>query len=133
MTLTRISQWLMGMFVLGLLSGCAVIHHLDQLQTMGEFSRDKNVQGKMVDTANASYASLLTAINTGKIKEYPSMEAIRNNFGEPIDTAAVLIDGVSCRIWLYRDAIPQTAKDKVYLYFDPQGKLIKFEQEKIQW
>ncbi|MBF0489761.1 MAG: hypothetical protein HQL15_03975 [Candidatus Omnitrophica bacterium] len=123
----------MTIFLIISFSGCAVINHADELIMMGGYSRDKNVQGKLVDQINASYDALLVAINTNKIKNYPDQTAILTNFGEPIAKKTVTIDGLPRDRWLYRNAIPQKAKDKVYLYFDTHGQLMKFTQEKIEW
>ena len=113
--------------------GCSILNHLEQLLTMGDYSRDKDEQHKIVSTNDAHYDDLLVAINTGNMKKYPDQTSVRRNFGEPIEIRNIDMIGQKQERWLYRHAIPLKAKDKVYLYFDAQGKLMKFEQEKIQW
>jgi hypothetical protein len=114
-------------------SGCALLHHKDQLILMGELARDKNVQGALVDSIDAKYDALVVVINSGKLKNYPDQTAILNNFGQPIARKIVNLNGQDVDRWLYRHAIGQKAKDKVYLYFDTQGKLITYTQENIEW
>lgn len=126
-------KFLIVVVILGFLSGCAIVNHMDQLLMMGEYSRDKNVQFKMVDEINAHYDALALVVNAGKIKNYPDQTAIMGNFGEPIAKKTIQVEGQSQERWLYRHAIPQKAKDKIYLYFDKQGKLVNHTQEKIEW
>jgi hypothetical protein len=126
-------QGLFLIVVFAFLSGCSILHHMDQLLMMGDFSRDKNVQGKVVGEIDAHYDSLVSVIHSGKIKNYPDQASILHNFGEPIARKTVTVDGASQEQWLYRHAIPLSAKDKVYLYFDHEGKLINYTQEKIEW
>ena len=106
---------------------------MEQLLVMGDYSRDKNVQHKMIQDSDALYDALVVVIKSDKIKNYPDQTAIRGNFGEPVAIKTITIGASSQEQWLYRHAIPQKAKDKVYLYFGAQGKLIKYEQEQIQW
>ena len=110
-------------------SGCSVLNNLDQLLTLNEYSKEKDEQKKIVDKTDAQYDALAAAINSGEIKKYTNEASIREAFGEPISIKALDHQ----EQWLYRHAIPLKAKDKVYLYFDGQGKLLKYEQEQIQW
>jgi hypothetical protein len=120
----------MTLIVLFSFSGCAIIHHMDELQMMAAYSRDKNVQHAMIKKNDASYDALVEVIKNGKIKSYTSSSAFIQNFGEPISKKNI---DSNTEQWLYRHAIPQKAKSKVYVYFDAKGQLIKFEQEQIQW
>lgn len=117
----------LGSFALG---GCAVIDHLPELQTMAEFSRDKNVQHADITRENAAYDMLTAVIKAGKIKEYPDKTAVLRNFGKPVLRQPWADKG---EVWLYRYAVPQTAKHKTYLYFDHEDRLINYQQEDIQW
>ncbi len=115
------------------LCGCEIIQHKDQLLTMADYSRDKNSQSKLVDQVNDHYNALVVVINSGKIKDYSDQAAILRNFGQPIAKKRIAVGLETQEQWLYCEGILQKAKDKVYLYFDAQGQLIKYTQEKIQW
>jgi len=58
------------------------------------------------------------------MSDYKDEEDFVHFFGEPI-LKKDLKDGSR---WLYRYAIFRLAKDKVYLYFDRDGTLIKWEK-----
>ena len=119
----------MTLALLVLSSGCSMLSHLDQIMAMSDYSKDKDAQHRMVKQINARYDQLVAAIQSGDIKKYPQQWAIRNAFGDPI-----LIKSVNGQEqWLYRHTIPMKAKDKVWLYFDKEEKLVKYKQEKIEW
>ena len=113
--------------------GCSILNHLDEILTLGDYSRDKGAQHKLVDGIDARYDALVAAMKSGDIKKYPDQKAIRRAFGDPILIKGIDDHGRSQEQWLYRHALPMKAQDRVYLYFDQQGKLFKYEQEKIQW
>ncbi len=114
-------------------SGCSIIGHLDQLSTMGEFAREKSDEKKIIDQAKSNYDALVVAINTNQMNSYANQVDIRNKFGDPITIKDIEVNGKKQQQWMYRYALIREAKDKVYLYFDDQGKLIKHEQERIEW
>jgi len=128
--MNRFIQYGLLVMTLGILSGCTIVKHLDQLQMMAAFSRDKNEQHSLIENTDKNYDALAAVVASGKLKEYPDQTAILLNFKEPI-TKTDMNDGTVR--WLYRHSIPQKAKDKIYLFFDAKGKLIKSQQEQIQW
>lgn len=114
-------------------NGCAIIGHLNELSTMGEFARDKDNQNKIVNLNNSHYDALMAAINAKEMVHFTNQAEIRNTFGEPIVIKTITVDGKIQEQWLYRYAVIKQAKDKVYLYFDDQGKFLNYKQEKIEW
>ena len=122
-------------FTMSLLAfnGCAIIDHLDELSMMGDFARDKDDQKKIIQRVKDNYDALVGAINAKQMNSYSNQIDIRNKFGEPIAIKDLKIDGKKQQQWLYRYALIREAKDKVYLYFDENGGLTKYEQEKIEW
>ncbi|MBI3602439.1 MAG: hypothetical protein HY209_06055 [Candidatus Omnitrophica bacterium] len=113
--------------------GCTILNHLDEISTLGDYSRDKDDQHKLVNGINARYDALVAAMKSGDIKKYPDQKAVRQAFGESILIKRIDDHGQPQEQWLYRHALPIKAQDKVYLYFNAQGKLLRYEQEKIQW
>ena len=113
--------------------GCSAIHHLPELSTMGEYSREMDNNKKTVDAVDQRYDALVAAINTDGLKSYSDAGGVRSFFGAPILIKPIEVDGRPQEQWLYRHALISKSKDKVYLYFDKQGKLIKYEKENIQW
>ena len=107
------------------LSGCVVVKNLDELSVLGEYSREKDNQHRLVKSTNDHYDALLKVIDQGAISKYKDESAFLNSFGAPI-LKKDLSDGG--QRWLYRYAIYRSAKDEVYVYFDRNGKQVKWEK-----
>ena len=130
--MVKIRELFLMIFV-ACLCGCSIIDHLEELSTLGDYSRDRDNQQKHIDHVNDRYDALVAVIKANGLKQDLSQTDARMNFGEPIMIKVIEIDGQKQEQWLYRHAVPTNAKDKVYLYFDTKGKLVKYEQEKIEW
>ena len=98
---------------------------MDELTVMGDYSREKDNQHRLVQSVDDHYDLLNMAIVQGHITEYKDKSSFQTSFGYPI-LKKDLGDGTER--WLYRYAIYKFAKDKVYVYFDHRGKMIKWEK-----
>jgi hypothetical protein len=107
------------------LSGCVAVEHLDELSVMGDYSREKDNQQRLVKSINDHYDVLTRAIAQGSVSYYKDKSSFVNSFGGPILKRDWNDGGQQ---WLYRYAILSTAKDKVYVYFDRHDHLIKWEK-----
>ena len=114
----------MLMLLLGL-SGCAALENLDEVSTLGDYSREKDSQHRLVRSIDGYYDILTRAIDQGRIDRYKDQAAFVHAFGDPL-LKKDLSDG--SQRWLYRYAIYRLAKDKVYVYFDRGGKMVKWER-----
>ena len=106
-------------------SGCTAFDHLDELSVLGQYSREKESQHRLVKSINDHYDALTKAIAQRTISDYKDEASFVNSFGDPI-LKKNLSDGG--QQWLYRYAIYRYAKDKVYVYFDRSGKQVKWEK-----
>ena len=107
------------------LSGCNALSNLDELSVMGDYSREKDNQHRLVKSIDDHYDDLVKIISQGHINGYKDKASFINSFGGPIFKKDL---GLRGERWLYRYAILKTAKDKVYVYFDRDGKMIKWEK-----
>ena len=123
MKLEKIIPYLL-LAVLGL-SGCTIISNSDELYMLGDYSREKDNQHRLVKSINDHYDALTKAIDQKAINEYKDEAAFVHSFGDPILKKDLSGGG---QRWLYRYAIYRFAKDKVYVYFDRNGKMIKWEK-----
>ena len=101
------------------------MNNLDELNTLGQYSREKDAQHRDVHAINERYDALVKVIDQGQMGAYQDEASWTRSFGDPIlkkDLAN------SNQRWLYRYAINRLAKDKVYVYFDRNGKMIKWER-----
>ena len=123
MNMRRIIPYLL-VLCLGL-SGCVALENLDEISALGDYSRNKDDQHRLVKSINARYDALIKAIDQKTISEYKDESSFVNSFGDPILKRDSKDGGQQ---WLYRYAIYRFAKSKVYVYFDRAGKLIKWEK-----
>ncbi len=123
---------MMGLLLLVLFfSGCVQVQmlpHLDEALTLRSFGTESDGQHQYVRDVDARFDQLLAAVQSGDIKKYNTKNAILKAFGEPVLTKDIVIDGLPSTYCLYRYAIASKAKQKVYLYFDNKGLLVKWEQ-----
>jgi hypothetical protein len=117
-------------------SGCAVLDNTEELSTLGNYSREKDAQHRQVKSIDDHYDALTKAKmpNCSDFEKlgycegpnnYPDEASFVHSFGDPL-LKRDLSDGSSR--WLYRYAIYRLAKDKVYVYFDHHGKMIRWER-----
>jgi len=107
------------------LSGCSILSNIDELSVMGNYSREKDDQHRLVKSINEHYDALIKAIDQKAISGYKDKASFVYSFGEPILKKDLSGGG---QRWLYRYAIYKFAKDKVYVYFDRSGKMIRWER-----
>ena len=110
------------------LTGCTQakqLAHLDQLMTLQGLSENRDEQANFVDDHNKKFAQLREAVKNDQLKEYPNKKVILQAFGEPIIAKTVMDQGEPREEWLYRYATKYFNSDKIYLYFDSQGNLIR--------
>ncbi len=123
MKLEKIIPYLLAA-LLGL-SGCTILSNLDEISALGDYSRNKDSQHRLVKSIKDHYDALTKVIDQRAISDYKDKASFARSFGEPI-LKKDLSDGG--QRWLYRYAIYRFAKDKVYVYFDRNGKIIRWER-----
>lgn len=117
-------RFIFSLLIIIFMSGCAKLQHLDQLLTLKAFSDDQARQDKYVEKRDAKLKLLIEEVQNGKVRNYSSNKAIAKKFGEPIAVNRVSRDGQDLEVWVYRHTVKFFDSDKVYLYFDSNGKLI---------
>jgi hypothetical protein len=105
--------------------GCTILENIDEISILGDYSREKDSQHRLVKTINDHYDALSKAIEQGHIGDYKDKASWGYAFGDPLLKKD--LSGGTQR-WLYRHAIYRLSKDKVYVYFDRSGKMIKWER-----
>ncbi len=108
-------------------TGCAKLAHLDQLLTLKAVGDNKALQKQYVDKQNQNFEKLLKVIEQDKLQEYSTQESVRRAFGDPIFVKEIQKDGRQQTKWLYRYPVRPFGSEKVYLYFDADGRLIHSE------
>jgi len=117
----------MLIMLLGSLQGCAKVAHLQELLTLKAASDNGEEQKQFVVAQDKRFESLLEKVKNNQLGEYTNRKSIYRAFGEPIFVKEIQRDGQLQEQWLYRYATKFFDSPKVYLYFDPAGKLIDWQ------
>lgn len=105
------------------LTGCAKLEHLPELLTLQDLSDDRGQQDLYVRNHDESFERLLQAVQDNSINQFPDKKSFLKAFGKPLLTRQVAWKGETLERWLYRYATKPFGSPRVYLYFDPSGKL----------
>jgi len=114
-----------ALFIMLGCSGCVILGNLDEVFTLQGYSNNKDEQHQFVKETNDHYDALSKTIDSGHINDYKDEISFVKLFGDPL-IKKNLNNGE--QRWLYRHAIFRLSKDKIYLYFNAQGQLIKWEK-----
>ena len=110
-----------------IVSGCAQLSHLDQLLTLKASSDNRALQHKFVKSQDKNFTDLLAAIKDNTIRQFTDKKQFLKKFGAPVVAHPSVREGKPVEVWLYRYAVRFFDSEKVYLYFDDQGKLLSLE------
>ena len=118
-------------FVAGLvLPGCAKLAHLRELLTLQAYSDNNEEKTRFIENADKRFEALVQELKAGRLARTMQQEDIRRVYGAPIyDKIIAGESGEARTLWMYRRQTDYARKEKVYLYFDEQGMLIRGEVE----
>ncbi len=120
----RILKFLM---VLIFVSGCSTISALNRLQ---DLSVERDEQQILVKEQEKKFEQLLKDFSSGKIEKGNSKDKIIEKYGEPITIKDVKTDSFFSEELMYRHPAQFFGSEKIYLYFDKDGKLLESRIEK---
>jgi len=113
--------------ILPVLAGCAKLTHLPQLLTLKAYSDNKDLQHEDVLEHDTNFKKLLEAVADDSLSQYPDKKSILKEFDEPILKQRLVRNNTVVDRWLYRYATQYFDSEKVYIYFNKQGKLLDFK------
>lgn len=91
-----------------------------------------NARKEMVNDINAQntvYSRVVSDARSGSISQGATMDQIKSWYGEPVDVDDKNVEGVTK--WIYKKVSKDIAsKEKIYLVFDKDGKLMRWEEPK---
>ena len=113
-------------------TGCAKLRHLPRLLTVKRYSKNKDAQAIFVHSQDESFKKISRSIEEEKISAYKNRVEIREAFGNPIFSRLQMVNSEEFDVWLYRPGVDYFPKEKVYLYFDTNGDLKRWERVFLQ-
>ncbi|MDD3374555.1 MAG: hypothetical protein PHY73_02390 [Candidatus Omnitrophica bacterium] len=109
-----------------LFSGCGIFH-VQEIMRIKAVSANMDEQQKYVDAKNEEFEKLLKIVKEGKISNYKTQKDFVKEFGDPVFSKQLSKQEEYSEVWLYRYCDKMFGSEKVYLYFDDAGNLIKWE------
>ena len=103
------------------------VQNLDELLVLKDYADERDSQEKWVAQEEKRFQSLLAEVEQGTLARDAGRDAIAAKFGEPVVKESVPDSDRPVERWLYRHPIQKLANDRVYLYFDDQGHLLRYE------
>ena len=104
--------------------GCAKMAHMQELLTLKALSDNQAQQAKYVEREDKKFTELLEAVKNNQLHQYPNQKSVLKAFGEPILRRK---KADNTEQWLYRYSARLSNSEKVYIYFDREGMLTRFE------
>lgn len=120
----RILTVIVGTLLLG---GCAKVSHMDQLLTLKGVADEQSRIGKFVEEQDRKFDQMVAEAKAGTLDQYMNKRKFVRAFGEPVVVTMVKEDDRELETWLYRHATEYFHADKIYLYFDDDGNLVRSE------
>ena len=117
----------MCMFLLMSAAGCAKLAHLNELLTLQDLSNEQAAQAQYVEEKNAKFRELLKVFADGDLDVYIHRDMVLADFGEPVIKSKTERDGLDLQMWLYRYPVQLRGSEKIYFYFDKQGKTVAWK------
>ena len=109
------------------LGGCAKVGHIDELLTLKDLANEQDQIGQYVEEQDRNFELMLKEAKAGTLDDYSNKRNIQRAFGEPVYARNVAQDNQEIESWLYRYATKYFGVEKIYLYFDLDGNLVKSE------
>ncbi|MBF0532857.1 MAG: hypothetical protein HQL23_07170 [Candidatus Omnitrophica bacterium] len=115
----------LGWLLIGLaFCGCAKLQYLPELLTLKDLSESKARTTLYIDSQNQKFANMLAAAKRGELKQYHTKKEFQTAFGDPVMTRSIQRGGKILTECLYRRQTDYFARDKIYLYFDKEDRLV---------
>ncbi len=109
------------------LYGCCILSHMNELIALKRFATDQEEISSLIQQQQQAFNRVIEAVKSGQMSMYKDKDSIMKAFGPPVFSRAKIKDGMPCEVWLYRHPIKYFDSDKVYIFFDKNGKLKEWE------
>lgn len=115
-----------SLFILTI-SGCTVLRYYNELRTLKiTGAGQKEIQDDL-DQQTVFFYALKQDLKHDRLSMGMLKEEIVNSYGEPILIKEINGDSLAKYRFLYRHPTQYFSGDRIYLYFDGRGKLVRWE------
>ena len=110
-----------------LFGGCAKVSHMEQLLTLKAAADEQSQIATNVDERDRKFDLMVAEAKAGTLDQYGNKRKIERVFGKPVYARKAAWGGPEAESWLYRYATEYFQADKIYLYFNTDGNLVRSE------
>jgi len=112
-----------------LFSGCAGSGHMQRLKTLKKLAKEQKHANAYIEKQDKKFKYLLDVIDKNKLDQYSNKKSVKKTFGDPIYVKQLEKNGELQEEWLYRYATRFFDSEKVYIYFNGKGELVKWKKQ----
>ena len=106
-------------------AGCSKISHLDQLLTLKGLADEQEILNQHVQEQDKYFDLMLAEVRAGTLGRYAQKRDILAAFRDPVFVRDAVEGEEELELCLYRYATQYFGAEKVYLYFDTKGNLVR--------
>ena len=116
------------------LTSCAVVSKLDEAFLLKDFSDEKETQSRYIERQDQGFQELVPLAKANDpFHKFSRKASFIEHFGEPIRSEmAVSADGAREERLLYRRATDYTSGEKIYVFFDESGHLLRVQYASLK-
>ena len=123
-------KFLTCLIVVICLSGCMKLKqvlYVRPLLTLKSSSEEGDTMDSYVQEQDMKFEALVAALYDGTLEHGLTQKKFKEGFGDPVMIENVTRNNQEMTLWLRRYTVRYWDSDKVYLYFDKDGKLQDWE------
>lgn len=120
----RLRNLLLLVFLLPSVSGCTKLGKALTLKALGT---NQEMQDLYVRKLDKKFEHLLEVYHSGGLDAYADKDALKAEFGTPLIARDQIYQGKPAECWLYRYHTKPFDSDKIYFYFNGQGKVLDYK------
>jgi len=109
------------------LTGCTKARYLPQLLTLKEYSDEQEAVDNYVDEQDNKFEFLVEEVKSKAAYNFKDEDSFLSVYGEPIFSRMEEEEGIKKKVLLYRKSKEFFGADKVYVFFDEDGKLLEID------
>ena len=117
---------LLGVLILAA-GGCAVAQYADEIHTLQAIDASQRDISKFIERQEKLFHLLLEDVKDGRLKSGLTKKYVINTYGNPVLSREINGGLARKEELLYRRPTQYFSSDKIYLYFDSSGKLMRWE------
>ena len=107
--------------------GCQSLQKMDELLTLKDLAEDQEGIDQYVESQDALFKQMHEACGSAEFVQLQTKAEFGEKYGEPVYVEQGAGQTEWFSKWLYRKTVDYFGTERVVLYFDKDGNLVKYE------